>query len=191
MLFLSKKIILVLPEMSFRVGTGSFIIELSVATNPFDGEVNIGSYTSVAREVVFLTGRSANHACVDHPDAVTTFPMHEILDMEEFYPNGNAPSINIGNDVWIGCRAIILPGVTIGNGAIVGAGCVVSKDVPPYAVVVGNPMKIVRYRFEQEDIDSLEKIAWWNWPVEKLKGLAADFKDIKTFIRKHYTSPRT
>lgn len=88
--------------------------------------------------------------------------------------------IRIGNDVWIGARAIILDGVTIGNGAIVGAGAVVTKDVPDYAVVGGVPAKLIRYRFEPADIEFLKKLAWWDrdeaWIIEH----ARDFRDIET-----------
>jgi virginiamycin A acetyltransferase len=72
----------------------------------------------------------------------------------------------IGNDVWIGRDAMIMPGVTVGDGAIIGAGAVVGADVPPYAIAVGNPARVNRRRFSDEDIARLLRIAWWNWPVE-------------------------
>ncbi len=74
----------------------------------------------------------------------------------------------IGNDVWIGAKSIIMDGVIIGNGAIVAAGSVVTKDVPPFAVVGGAPAKIIKYRFTQDIIDRLEDIQWWNLPDEEL-----------------------
>jgi virginiamycin A acetyltransferase len=72
----------------------------------------------------------------------------------------------IGHDVWLGYSALVLPGVTIGHGAVVAAASVVSRDVPPYAIVAGNPARVVRPRFEEEDIERLLRIAWWNWPIE-------------------------
>lgn len=77
-------------------------------------------------------------------------------------------SIEIGNDIWIGANAIILPHVKIGDGAIVGAGAVVTHDVPPYAIVGGIPAKIIRYRFSPEIIESLLRIQWWDWPVSRI-----------------------
>ena len=76
-------------------------------------------------------------------------------------------NVIIGNDVWIGYGAKILSGVSIGDGAVVGAGAVVAKNIPPYAVVVGNPAKIIKFRFKPEDVEILLGIQWWNWPLEK------------------------
>lgn len=75
----------------------------------------------------------------------------------------------IGNDVWIGCNAVIMPGVTIGNGAVIGAGSIVTKDIPPYAICAGNPAKILRFRFDDDEIELIESLAWWNWDDKKLK----------------------
>lgn len=77
---------------------------------------------------------------------------------------------NIGNDVWIGTNAIIMGGITIGNGAVIGAGAVVTKDVPPYAIVGGVPAKIIRYRFNNNDISALEGVNWWDMSDKNLKA---------------------
>ncbi len=74
----------------------------------------------------------------------------------------------IGNDVWLGFETLILPGITIGDGAVVAAGSVVTSDVPPYAIVAGNPARIVCMRFPPEVIDRLLAIAWWNWDAERI-----------------------
>ena len=76
-------------------------------------------------------------------------------------------NIIIENDVWIGAKSTIMSGVKIGNGAVIGATATVTKDVPPYAIVVGNPGKIVKYRFTEKQIELLLKISWWNWDEEK------------------------
>lgn len=77
--------------------------------------------------------------------------------------------VEIGNDVWIGQRVMIIGGVHIGNGAVIGAGAIVTKDIPPYAVAVGVPAKVIRYRFPQEQIDALLAHPWWNLPEEQLR----------------------
>jgi virginiamycin A acetyltransferase len=71
----------------------------------------------------------------------------------------------VGHDLWLGCRALVLPGVTIGDGAVVAAASVVAGDVPPYAVVAGNPARVVRRRFADDDVARLLRAAWWNWPI--------------------------
>ncbi len=94
----------------------------------------------------------------------------------------------IGNDVWIGQNATILPGVHIGDGAIIGANSVVASDVEPYSIVVGNPVKLIRYRFDEELTSLLLKFKWWDKPVEEINGLIpiltnSDLEFVKNKIR--------
>lgn len=91
----------------------------------------------------------------------------------------------IGNDVWIGENVTIKGGVTIGDGAVIGMNALVTKDVPPYAIVGGNPAKIIRYRFDDDAIKALLKIKWWNWPLELIKEKRKEFTDIYSFIQKY------
>jgi len=79
-------------------------------------------------------------------------------------------ALKIGNDVWIASGAVITRGLTIGDGAVIGANSVVTKDIPPYAVVVGSPARIIKYRFTKEVIELLLKLGWWDWPQEKIKS---------------------
>lgn len=90
---------------------------------------------------------------------------------------------NLGHDVWIGANSVVMKGVIIGNGAIVGASSVVTKDVPPYAIVVGNPAKIIKYRYKTKDIKWLLELKWWNFSKNKLKTLIKEdgFNDFRTF----------
>lgn len=97
-------------------------------------------------------------------------------DDAEFFQWRRDHHITLGNDVWIGHGAILLPGVSVGNGAAIGAGAVVSKDVPPFAIVVGVPGRVLRHRFAPEIIAALERIAWWDWPHEKLAEGMQDFR---------------
>lgn len=79
----------------------------------------------------------------------------------------------------------VLDGVTIGDGAVVGAGCVVSKDVPPYAVVIGSPMKILRYRFDEQTREKLLEMKWWDWDEERLTVIVNQFFDMNEFVEQH------
>jgi acetyltransferase-like isoleucine patch superfamily enzyme len=91
--------------------------------------------------------------------------------------------VSVGSDVWIARNAIILPGVTVGDGAVIGAGAVVTRDVPPYAVVAGSPAKPIRYRFDGETIGRLLSIKWWDLPDDELRRLAAAFNKPEEFFR--------
>ena len=82
----------------------------------------------------------------------------------------NKGDIVIGSDVWIGYEAVILAGVTIGDGAIIGTKAVVTKDVPPYTIVGGVPARMIRKRFSDEDVKTLQEMKWWDWPVEKISS---------------------
>lgn len=93
--------------------------------------------------------------------------------------------IKIGNDVFIGMNVTILDGVTIEDGAIIGAGAVVSKNIPPFAIAVGCPIKIMKYRFTEKQIESLLSIKWWDFSEEKLTDIEKDFFDIDSFINKY------
>jgi len=127
----------------------------------------VGKYCSIASGVVIFTG--GEHRV----DWVTTYPFSVLWSEVAGHIQGHPKTkgnVIIGNDVWIGADAFILSGVTIGHGAVVGAKAVVTKNVPPYAIVGGNPAKIIRYRFDQETIDNLLTIAWWDWPDEKIRS---------------------
>ena len=89
----------------------------------------------------------------------------------------------IGNDVWIGTRVMLLGAITIGDGAIIGAGSVVTKDVPPYAVVAGNPARVLHYRFPQEIINKLLEIKWWNHDEKWIREHAVMFRDINQLLQ--------
>ena len=96
-------------------------------------------------------------------------------------------NIRIENDVWIGAKSTIMSGIQINNGAIIAAGSTVTKDVPPYAIVAGNPGRIVKFRFQKNQIIKLLKIAWWNWDEDKIKNEAMNMwsDNIDLFISRH------
>lgn len=130
-----------------------------------DAKLYVGNFSSIAAGVQIILG--GNHRM----DWVTTYPFPALWQGVAGHISGYCKTkgnVVIGNDVWIGKGVTILSGVTINDGAVIGAHAVVAKDVPPYAVVVGNPARIVKYRFDEEVIKKLLSIAWWNWPDEKI-----------------------
>ncbi len=108
-------------------------------------------------------------------------------DDHDFFAWRKEHSVHIGHDVWIGHGAQIMPGVTVGSGAIIGAGAIVTKDVPPYAIMVGTPAKVLRYRFEKNIQEKLLALQWWFWPNEKIQQSLQDFRElpIEAFLEKH------
>lgn len=141
--------------------------------------ISVGAFCSIGPEVLIF-GRA------DHPtNLASTYPFRTKLLRPDA---GNADAITkgpvrIGNDVWIGARAMILSGVTIGDGAIVAAGAVVARDVPAYGIVAGNPAKLIKHRFAPEIVTALLEIRWWDWPDEKIRAFEAEFYGpIEAFI---------
>lgn len=141
-------------------------------------KLKIGKFCSIACGTKFLFN-SANHAL----DSLSTYPFplfFEEWNLEKEKVTeawDNRGDIVIGNDVWIGYEAVILSGVTIGDGAIIGTRAVVTKDVPPYTIVGGVPAKPIRKRFDEKVIKELLKIKWWDWTEEKI---ARNIENIKT-----------
>jgi virginiamycin A acetyltransferase len=130
-------------------------------------KLHIGKFCMIASGVEFIMN-GANHLA----NAVSSYPFAIFGDdwahaMEgKTYPNKG--DIVIGNDVWIGYQATILSGVTVGHGAIIGSKSVVASDVPPYSIVAGNPARIIRKRFDEETIEKLLALAWWDWDLDKI-----------------------
>ena len=117
-----------------------------------------------------------------HPtDGISTHPMFYRGNIAEYKP------VTIGNDVFIGANVTVLDGVAIGDGAVIGAGAVVSKDIPPYAIAVGCPIEIKKYRLSEKQIAAMQRIQWWNWDEEKLGDIREMFSDIDGFIAKYDT----
>jgi virginiamycin A acetyltransferase len=137
----------------------------------YDRFTTVGRYCSIA-----MTSSGMNR---NHPmgfKSMHAYFFNPVLGVAEKDPVEYIP-LEIGNDVWIGHNAIIMPNVTqICDGAVIGAGAVVNKNVPPYAVVVGNPGRVVRYRFSEERIRDLLEEKWWEKELEELKGHIEDFQ---------------
>ena len=108
-------------------------------------------------------------------------------DDTAFFGWRRSTPVTLGHDVWIGHGAVVLPGVSIGNGAAVSAGAIVTRDVPAFAVVAGNPARVLRHRFVPDVIAGLQRIAWWDWPHERIGGAMQDFRKLgaEAFCAKH------
>ena len=147
----------------YAVGRGTYG-EPTIAQWGEPTTLKVGSFCSIAGGVTIFLG--GNH----RTDWVTTYPFPEFRESARTIPGAVATKgdVIIGNDVWIASGATIMSGVTIGNGAVIGACSVVTRSVPAYGIVAGNPAKLVRMRFTPEEIASLEKLAWWNWPDSKI-----------------------
>ena len=136
---------------------------------PFIGDkLIIGKFCAIAKDVKFIMN-GANHKI----SGFSTYPFQIFGNgWERVIPgDGELPykgDTEIGNDVWIGYEALVMPGVKIGNGAVIASKSVVTADVPAYSVVGGNPAKVIKYRFEESIIEALQSVAWWNWSAEKI-----------------------
>jgi len=155
-----------LSRFGFKIGEFSYGVP-NVLSWGEPATLVIGKFCSFADGIDILLG--GNH----RPDWVSTYPFPAISYWPEAKHIEGHPATNgdviIRNDVWIGYKATILSGVTVGDGAVVGARAVVTRDVPPYAIVGGNPARIIRLRFSDEIIKRLLEIRWWDWDLEHIR----------------------
>ena len=175
------------------LGRGSYtdMFDMSVVF----GEMNVlgGRFCSLAEEIYFSMG--GNHPV----KSVTTLPIDVPGIVKSIFgavrPNLQAvPDVRInrrqiifGHDVWIARGVTIMGGVKIGNGAVIGAKAVVAKDIPPYAIAVGNPARVVKYRFDAETIKKFLAVKWWNWSLEKIADNFPLMNDVEKFLAAHYS----
>lgn len=149
--------------------------------------VSIGRYCSIhktARAVVnHLTDCVSQHTFVETYLDYTWEKRPERTALAMSHMQAANPPVQIGNDVWIGAYAVILPGVTIGDGAVIAAGAVVTKDVDDYSIVGGVPAQHIKYRFSEEIIRELKRIQWWNWERSKIEENIALFYEPEEFIK--------
>lgn len=143
--------------------------------------LTIGKFCSIASRLKIISGQ---HPIVEHKEAVSQYPFYEQLHAE-YWLCKNDGEVTIGNDVWVGTDVTILDGVTVGDGAVLAACSVVTRDVPPYAVVAGNPAEIKKYRFSSEQINELLQIKWWSWNIKDIKHETSLMKDIDIFLKKY------
>lgn len=168
--------------LNSTLGYASYVSDHSFIKNTM-----IGRYTCIANNVMTVSGNHpisfvsvhpAFYSIEQNPSYVkrSLFKEYKYLDLEKKI------SVKIGNDVWICARATILEGVTIGDGAIIAAGAVVTKDVPPYAIVGGVPAKIIRYRFNEVTIQKLLSMKWWDKGLAWVLDHADEFDDVEKIL---------
>jgi len=167
-----------------HIGKGSYIHENSVIKRCL-----IGRYSSIGPNVIIVEGNHPTRTYVsthpllyaDREMAGLSFGAHSDFEEYSYADDDHKYFCKIGNDVWIGNSALIINGCTIGDGAVIASGAVVTKDVPPYAVVAGVPAKILRYRFDDETINELEKSEWWNKDEDWIRKNISLFNDVEQF----------
>ncbi len=152
-----------------------------VSDNTLINNARIGKFCSIGPNVLIAPGKHPTHYISTFPAFFSAKNQCQIsfCKQSSFLETEN---VTIGNDVWIGANAIVLDGSTIGDGAIIAAGSVVTKDVPPYAIVGGVPAQIIRYRFNQKTIDSLLRLSWWNNDIEWIKTNSNYFNSPNEFL---------
>lgn len=179
----SRDLLQLLRSGVATMGEGSYAYP-EVHRHDVTTQLHIGRYTSISRGVTFVLG--GEH----RPDWVTTSPLRILYGDQRAGQDGTPLSrgdIVIGNDVWIATNATITSGVCIGDGAVVGAGAMVVRDVPPYAIVAGNPARVLRMRFAEEQIAQLLELRWWEWPEDEVRGAIAELcqPNIDAFLRRY------
>jgi acetyltransferase-like isoleucine patch superfamily enzyme len=189
-----RKLPAVDPYPNVKIGKGCYIHNCEIgeytylSVNVSVMNTKIGRYCSIAQGACISLGMHPSSGFVStHPSFFSTHQQSAVTFAEKnhFREMGEA---SIGNDVWIGVNAVIMDDITIGDGAIIGAGAIVTRDVPPYAIVAGNPARLLRYRFDQHEIDFLLEFKWWEKDPEWLRANQLLFRDIKSFI-KNFQNP--
>lgn len=173
-------------DRTAKVESGSTVVNSSFARHSFCGydctilHSDIGSFCSIASNVSIGGVRhpiefvSTSPVFLSHRDSVKAkFASHDYLPVTRTY---------IGNDVWIGEGAFLKAGISVGDGAVIGMGAVVTKNVLPYSIIAGNPAHLIRMRFEQDVIDALLRMKWWELPDSELRRLGSTFNEPRLML---------
>ncbi|MEZ8107294.1 CatB-related O-acetyltransferase [Vibrio cortegadensis] len=175
------------------IGEDNNLTDVSIGRGSYTGHnvrlssVKIGRFSSIASGVKNTTGNHPTSKYIStHPaffsqGKAAGFTFSEKQLFNELNRLNNEYLVEIGNDVWIGEDVLILDGIKIGNGSIIGARSLVTKDIPPYSICVGTPAKVIKFRFKEKEIRNIESKKWWKWDFNKLKENSTKFSDIENF----------
>jgi len=153
-----------------------------VSANTKISNAKIGKFCSIGQDCKIGMGKHPTKDFVStHPIFFSTLKQAQISFVDKNYFD-EFEEINIGNDVWIGSNVLIIDGINVGDGVIIAAGSVVSKNIPPYAIVGGIPAKIIRYRFKEDEIEKLLKFKWWDKDLKYLRNHFKKFHNIKELL---------
>lgn len=174
-----------------EIGRNNSIAESSINDYSYTCENCQIIYSEIAKFVNIASYVRLNPG--QHP--MQWISQHHFLYRKEMYGFGEddnaffqwrkSQKVIIGNDVWLGHNSVVMGGITVGDGAVIGSSSVVTKDVPPYAVVAGVPAKVIKHRFSEKIIKKLLEIKWWEWPHEIIMERLNDFKDPEYFIKQY------
>jgi hypothetical protein len=182
-----------------EVGARTKLLEVALSDYSYvvnDSDIayaTIGKFCSIAAMTRINPGNHPMHrASQSHFTYRASAYFSGEADDREFFAWRRANRVVIGHDVWIGHGAIVLPRRTIGNGAVIAAGAVVTKDVAPYAIVAGNPARTIRPRFSQGIAERMQALAWWDWSHDRLRAALADFRALSAveFLERYEDSER-
>jgi hypothetical protein len=180
-----------------EVGARTILLDVAMGDYSYvvnDGQITcttIGKFCSIAAMIRINPG---NHPMQRASQAHFTYRASAYFpgeaDEAEFFEWRRSHRVDIGHDVWIGHGAIVLPGRSIGTGAVIAAGAIVTKDVPAYSIVGGNPARIIKRRFPEAICDRLAELAWWDWDHETLRKALPDFRklSVEEFLEKYETA---
>lgn len=173
-------------------GKGSYVSNMEISflgENPQMPHVLIGRFCSLADKIYFSIANDHSYKNVSSFPFDVKWIIDKIFDSVSPLPyiRPNHYQVIIGHDVWIGRGVKIMGGVKIGNGAVIGMDAVVAKDIPPYAIAVGNPARIIKYRFDEETIRKFLAVKWWNWDLKKIADNMPLMADVKKFLEMHYS----
>lgn len=149
---------------------------------------DVGKFSNIAASVrLNATNHPIERATLHHFTYRAGDYFDDAEDETDFFAARRAKRVRVGHDTWIGHGVTVLPGVTIGNGAVIGSGAVVSKDVAPYTIVGGVPARPIRERFPREIGERMDRLAWWDWPHERLRETLEDFRQLSAegFLDRH------